>query len=198
MNQLNSKAERTLLKELSNTSIAFIGFVSVLVLCCILFCPSLDALLTWLRHRTATFEKENLVIPTLWVPGESGHLLSLRKPRLTVFSHWESYIVIDPFAERHSKDLDFQRKHWLNSQGFYGDGKLTDPRTGKVAGAFSAVQCAPTKFSSSETLIHISCLSADSLLEFDFMGNPADFPAFQDIFSQATDAASRHPGTVRP
>lgn len=163
----------------------------------LLISPLLSSFVTWQGHRDAIFEGEAVQIPIGWVIEDSNHLLDLRKPGPTLFSGPGSEITIDPFAERHQNNLPLQRRLLL--EGMVGNGELRDPRTGSPVPGFSDIQCSQSDINAdnSATAI-ISCLSSDSLLQYDFWGSGRDFPAFRDACLQAMAIARRHPGTVRP
>jgi hypothetical protein len=159
--------------------------------------PLLGSLVTWQSHSKAVFEGEAIQVPIGWVIENSNDLLRLEKPGPTLFSGPGSEITIDPFAERHQHNLPLQRRLWL--EGIVGNGELRDPRTGSPVSGFSDIRCAQSNIDADKiATARISCLSFDSLLQYDFWGSGRDFPAFQSVCRQAVVIARRHPGTVRP
>jgi hypothetical protein len=173
----------------------FLGLISTIA--GVLYFPSWYSFLVWTNHRTMTFEKEEVSVPFGWIPGESGHLLSLKKPGATLLSHWDSAITIDPFAERHPRGLEYQKWQWLRARGKYVDGKVRNPQSGKLVPGFSSAQCVQSE-SESRALQSVSCLSADSILTYEFVGSSDNFSAFEEIYVQASLIAERHSGTIRP
>jgi hypothetical protein len=169
----------------------------VLALLFPLFWPALGSLVEWHNHRDAVFEGESIRVPFGWVAEASNHLLDLEKPGLTLFSGPGSQISIDPFAERHQSNLPLARKLWL--AGMKDDGQLEDPRTGSPVSGLSDLQCAQSEIAADRNVpVRVTCLSSDSLLEFDYWGDEGDFPAFRSVCLQTMAIARRHPGTVRP
>jgi hypothetical protein len=178
------------------------------ILLCIVLCvflaasvlflePFLKSLVAWQGHSDVVFEGVAIRVPFGWVIKDSNDLLRLEKPGPTLFSPPGSEITIDPFAERHQNNLPLQRRLWL--EGMKGNGELRDPRTGGPVSGFSDMQCTQSSIDADKSATaKISCLSFDSLLQYDFWGSGRDFPAFRDVCLQAMAIARRHPGTVRP
>jgi hypothetical protein len=193
------RAEGILFKSIPRWILLCIVGCILLAASFLLFWPLHSSLATWRNHRDTVFEGEAIQIPIGWAVGDSNHLLSLKKPGSTLLSGVGSEILIDPFAERHQNDLPLQRKLWLEGHGMKGSGKLMNPTTGSPVLSLPDIQCAQSVIASDKNVpMNISCLSSDSLLEYDFWGNEGDFPAFQSVCVQTMAIARRHPGTVRP
>jgi len=197
LDRTKSRAERILLAKVPPWILLCILLCIVLATSVLFLWPFLSSLATWQSHRDTVFEGVAIRVPFGWVIKDSNDLLRLEKPGTTLFSRPGSEITIDPFAERHQNNLLLQRRLWL--EGMIGNGELRDPMTGSPVSGFSDIQCAQSSIDADKSATaKISCLSFDSLLQYDFWGSGRDFPAFREVCLQAMAIARRHPGTVRP
>jgi len=149
----------------------------------------------WALHRKIAFEGDSIRVPAPWVSGENGHLFSIQRPALTLFSEpSKSTIAIDNFAEHwHSDALDGVSELWLKLHGHPIQG-ITSTGEAQVP---SDLRCVSPELNMSRRIsIQIYCLSADSVHSYEFFGAAHDIPSFFDIAAQAVRIGNKHPGRV--
>ena len=116
-----------------------------------------------------------------WSKDDAWHLLSLRKPHFFAYGLSESTIVIDPFAERHSGNVERCWEMWSRFRG-------------KTITTIPGARCIQSD--SFLGMIEIDCLSPDATVIFEFTGDNGYLTAFRDVYRQATAIAAMHPGQV--
>lgn len=163
----------------------------------LLFLPYLRSMEQWSFHKAIGFEGASVSLPMRWIAGERGHLLSVRRPGMTLLFAHESTIVIDPFAERWPADkINKISDSWLKLHGTSADGRFRDTRTGGPITFAPAMKCVSFASPSAQNLIEIYCLSPDSVHSFEFFGEGDAISDFADVSAQASHIASKHPGTI--
>jgi len=161
------------------------------------FSPYFYSMLQWSGHRTTTFEGDSVVLPRRWVPGEMGHLLSIRRPGMNILFPYTSTIVIDPFAERWPADkVKMVSDLWLRFHGKPLGGSLEIGDTDRQITFDSSLRCVSPSSSSQRHYVLIACLSTDSVHSFEFFGERDAVPDFAEVSALASHVASEHPGTV--
>ena len=104
--------------------------------------------------------------------------------------------MIDPFGERQIGEPSYSKRQLLKAMEPQGDRRLRYPGTERTVDSLPDLQCAQSIPISGIDTIHVSCITRDNLLEFDFKGRVGDFAAFVDVAQQAERIQQTHPGVI--
>jgi hypothetical protein len=173
-------------------------FLLVAILCGVLFIPSIRSLATWATNRHVAFEDGSIALPTRWISGGGGHLLSIKRLGATILFPSESIITIDPFAERWPADkIEKVSDFWMSVNGppvFAG--RFKEPLTGSAIAFPSEIKCVSPDVDVRLEYVRIYCLSTDSVHSFEFFGKRDAIAAFARVSSEALQIIRRHPGSI--
>ncbi len=193
---LKHSIERALFNRLSRKTLLLLVLCVFGLSMVLLFMPYLRSMEQWSFRKSIGFEGGSISLPMRWISGEKGHLLSIRKPGITILFPYESTIVIDPFAERWPADkISKISNSWLRAHGSQAEGRFRDTRTGEPVMFAPGMKCV-SRSSSGRHSVEIDCLSSDSVHAFEFFGERDAISDFADVSAQASKIASEHPGTI--
>jgi len=194
---LKQSVRRTLFRQFSWRALLLLVVGVIGVSMVILFVPYFRSMEQWSFRRTIGFEGDSVSLPKRWLPGEKGHLLSIRRPGMTLLFPYESTIVIDPFAERWpANKITKISDSWLRAHGSSAEGRFRDTRTGGFVAFAPGMKCVSRSSSSERHSIEIDCLSPDSVHSFEFFGEGDAISDFAEVSAQASHIAGEHPGII--
>jgi hypothetical protein len=151
----------------------------------ILFVPYLHSLQRWSAQRTIVFDGGVITLPRRWIPGEPGHLLSIRKPPTFLLLPYESTVSVDPFANKWRADkLANARELWLHLNGSPAESKFQVEMEGGSDGFGAGMACVSPTPEAARHYVRIYCLSKDSVLSLEFFGDRSAIPDFAYVTSQ--------------
>jgi hypothetical protein len=189
--------KRTLFHRFSAKELLFLALGACGLSVPLLFAPYLRSTYQWSDHRAVAFEGSSVSLPRRWISGETGHLLSIRRPGATLLFPFESTIVIDPFAERWPADkINKISDSWLRAHGTPAEGRFTDTRTGGLITFPPGMKCVSASPSVQRHFVEIECLSWDSVHSFSFFGERDAVSDFAEVSQLASRIAAQHPGII--
>jgi hypothetical protein len=194
---LKRSVGRTLFHRFSRRALLLLVLCVFGLSAVLLFVPYLRSMEQWSFRRTIGFEGDSVSLPKRWIPGEEGHLLSIRRPGMTLLFPYESTIMIDPFAEHWPADKIAKiSDSWLRARGSSAEGRFRDTRTGGFVAFAPGMKCVSRSSSSERHSVEIDCLSPDSVHSFEFFGEREAISDFAEVSAQASHIAGEHPGII--